>query len=170
MEIARKPLAVLSAASVVAWVVSIVTSKHHHAITFWLVVAEGLLALTFCAAWLDARGVARRLRTPDPLGGWVQGRIDAATLIKRHRQARGDQWFIAETARWEVENVTHLDKALAPDLVDKYRRSTPGLAPPFGAPEAEAHFERQITWLRQTLRDLQPRRFGRTFLRRWERS
>lgn len=49
-------MTVLGGASLVAWGLSVVLSKHHHPFTYWAVIALGLVAATFCLMWLDERG------------------------------------------------------------------------------------------------------------------
>jgi hypothetical protein len=177
LEIGRKLFAVLSAASAVGWLVVVVTSKHHHAITFWLVIAEGFLALAFCTAWLDERATARRLQAQAvvPFEAWLQQRIDAAALIRRERRVHDDTWFIGATGDWDTTNVTEMglgDQPLAPDLVDSYRRrdpetNVPGIPPPYGVAEHERQFEQGVAWLRDTLDGLQGKRRFRRLAAAW---
>jgi hypothetical protein len=160
----RRLFTILASVSVVAWVVNVLASKHHHAITLWLVIALGLLAATFCTAWLDERATVRRLESPEPFEAWIPRRLQAVAQIKRQRAKRGDEWFCAQTRKWETENVNQMagydsharptGDGLAPELVADYRRNAPGTLPPHDVREVERQFERQIDWLKRTQRDL----------------
>ncbi len=180
-EIGRRLFAVLSAVSVVAWVVSVVSSKHHHAITFWLVVTLGLLSLTFGAAWLEERGRARRLRSeletarealtatpPTPLTSlerWFQGRIAQADALARQRGVRGDDWYFAAMNDWDFTNLKRLafddgdQAALAPDLAPGYRDDPrtgqpDGSYPPHDTAEQDRYYGQRKAWLDETFRAL----------------
>ena len=173
LEFGRKLVAVLSLVSLVVWLVGVVTSRHHHALTFWLVLALGLLSLAFCSAWLDERSKARRLQAPEGATGfaaWLPGRIAAAEAIKRERRVQGDNWYVSATNDWDTKNVIDMGgellgiggAALAPGLVDSYRRDPDtgliGIPPPHGVAEIETQFEQRLAWLERTLSELDGKR------------
>ena len=59
LGLAKRAFAVLSAASLVAWLISIASAKHHHPLTFWLVILLAALLVTVFLWGLDGHLRAR---------------------------------------------------------------------------------------------------------------
>ncbi len=89
---------------------------------------------------------------PIPLEPWLEDRIAGHAGLVRQRSARGDKWFFAALAQWDVRNTHELLTRVAPDQVDGYYRGdgVPGYRPG----QEEAYYERQHTWLVDKLRAL----------------
>jgi hypothetical protein len=88
---------------------------------------------------------------PVPLTPWLEDRIAAHAELVRERPIRGDEWFRGALNNWDVRNVHELLTKVGPELVESYRGNPAGHPPG----EEEAYYERQLAWLRETLRALE---------------
>jgi hypothetical protein len=136
VELARKLLALLAVVSLLSWVLSVVLSKHHHAITFWLVVALGLLMLTFASAWLDERGKRIQLervaagRGPENLADRLDGiahevgllQADIPAVFRDRAQERG----FGDEVNAIVRQVNRELRLSAPRFLDYWKTNPPG--------------------------------------------
>jgi hypothetical protein len=87
---------------------------------------------------------------PIPLEPWLEDRIGAYAEIARQRAVRKDRWFFGALNAWDVRNTHELLTKVAPELVDSYRGDPPGHPPG----QEGAYYDRQLAWLKQTLREL----------------
>lgn len=92
---------------------------------------------------------------PIRLDEWLEERIAAHSDFVLQRRTRGDRWFLEALHHWDVRNTHELLTKVAPDLVDSYRGKPSGHIP--GAEHEQAYFDRQLTWLKTTLRTLRDR-------------
>lgn len=89
---------------------------------------------------------------PIPLEPWLEDRLATHEALVRQRSARGDKWFFAALAQWDVRNTHELLTRVAPDQVDGYYRGDG--VPGYRLGEEEAYYERQHAWLVDKLRAL----------------
>jgi hypothetical protein len=102
--------------------------------------------------------------SPSPLEAWLEERLRDQAAIERERGVRGEREYLARMQAWDAQNVYELagidpdtlvvnrSVAIAPGLTDSYRGSPPGHPP--GVEHERAYCERQVAWLKDTLRRL----------------
>ena len=106
--------------------------------------------------------VARSAQRPTPLEEWLRERIDEADAIARQRAVRGDPWYFEAMSQWDTANVQQMaldEPAVAPDLVDAYRRDgrtglVDGIPPPHSPGDYDDYYTRRLEWLETTLQQL----------------
>ena len=84
------------------------------------------------------------------LEAWLEDRIAAHADLARQRAVRGDRWFLGALHSWDVRNTHELLTKVAPELVSGYRGDPPGHPPG----QETKYYDRQVDWLRRTLKCL----------------
>jgi hypothetical protein len=102
--------------------------------------------------WDQINVVPEAGEEPVPMEAWLQDRVDAHAKLVRRRAVRTDKWFRAALGKWDERNLHELYTKVAPDLVGSYRGNPPGHLP--DAEHEKAYFDRQLAWLKDTLRGL----------------